>query len=220
MSVIYNFVKLGVCPGILTTEINDSGDFSVLCEYVLIEGLDQVQISMASSVISADLLDILDEHDCVLPEEPSDLGVEIVNGNLVSYSEMSMTFMESQVNNNDWVQIGHANDSISGHVMPDKGIITRVVGHCEAQNGYGEKHIDMYINNTKYDAFIKFGPSSTIINPHDNSGSGYRYDDQWRIENGLSIPFEVCDKIRMRGAMSNSYRLYDTIITVWYKWRL
>ena len=229
MSEIYEYTIRMTCPAELTSSINASGQFSQTCEYVLVEDQDQVTVSMTGPLTEAEqtiLEQLVMNYTCsVQPtrdeEEEAPPGeTDHSIGESVSYAEMCFTFAESAVHDNDWIQVGHASDSDSGFIMPANGIITRVTAHVEGQFGTGKKSIDLYINDTKHDDFLTFGGTDTRQSEHDYDGDGKWYANQTRIRNGLNIPFNVGDKIRLRGAMSKQYKLNDTSIAIWYKWRI
>ncbi len=237
MSTLYEYTKLDVCPSALTTELNLSGNFSVLCEYVLIEDRDQVTISMVGPLTSPEeviLESMVMAHICAPrpseeEEEEHPPGDQSSDGVVISYAEMCVTYAERDIKNNDWIQIGAVTDSDSGVIMPESGIITRASAHVENQKT-GNKAIDLYIDDTKYDDFLTFGDASTEQSDldYDNGGSaGHGSSDdnnflanQVRIRNDLNILFNAGEKIRLRGAMTNSMKMYDTVITIWYKWRV
>ena len=230
MSELYEYTIFMTCPAELTASINGSGSFSQTCEYVLVEDQNQVSVSMTGPLSEAEqttLENYVMNYTCSAApseteEDQSPPGETDPNtGETVSYAEMCFMFAESQITNNDWVQIGHASDTYSGYIMPENGTITRVTAHVESQNKTGKKSIDLYINDTKYDDFITFGGLDTEQSDDDYEGDddGW-YSNQHRIRNNLNINFNVGDKIRLRGAMSSSYKLYDTCIAIWYKWRI
>jgi len=231
MSTLYNFVKLDVCPPQLTTEINAAG-LSQVCEYVLIENADQVTVSMVGPLAPAEITTLgvlVTNHTCnapvitptqealLPPGEPDSTR----NNEVLSYAEMSFFFAESSVSNKDWIQIGHASDSDSGHIFPYPATITRVSAHVESQEGSGPKAIDMYINNVVINDVLTFGGPATQQSSDDDDGdSNNNYYDQHRIRNDLNIQVNTGEKVRMRGAMSSGQKLKDTVVDVWYKWRI
>lgn len=233
--VFYDFTYNLLCPSDFAETVNQSG-FSHICEYVLVEDGDQVRIAMSGSLSESEesqLENLLLNYTCPIRiiETPQISGEKnLITGNFESFAEMCFYISEANVSNNDWIQLGGATDSDSGIVMPENGIITRVTGHVESQKGNAKKSVDLYINNDRIDDFITFGDPSTSQSPYDYEGDNSsdpwddngdgQYRNQRRVRNNLNIPFNAGDLIRLRGAMSNSNRLEDTCITIWYKWRI
>lgn len=234
MAEVYEFTRLGVCPAELTDEINDSS-ISIACLAVTVDDLDQVTVIMADVIPTqaeeTQLESIVMNHVCDGNEQSEVPGEDDPGvGGTVSFAEMSLVYSESQLTNNDWIQIGAASDSDSGVLMPLDGVITKATAHVEHINkATNVSWVDLYINNNKHNnRFIEFGPNSTASNPLDTTHSfGGRNDDdddndisnQRRFKIDINIPFNAGDKIRFRTQTPNGSKLYDTVLTVWYKWR-
>jgi hypothetical protein len=226
MSETYEFTRTGVCPSDLTHDINEDNRITVNCLAVTVNDIDNVAVIMASPLNESQqtiLESIVIAHVCEgePPGEPGD--VDPITGVNVSFAEMTLLFSESQLTDHDWVQIGQANDSDSGYVMPANGVITRVTGQVEKiEKGDVPKSISLFIDNVEHPNLLQFGPNSTRTNDLDTFHNFNGDDDvynQRRIKNDLNIQFNAGQKLRLRANTENGSKLNDTVLTVWFKWR-
>ena len=108
---------------------------------------------------------------------------------------------EAVLSDNDWMQVGHASDSLSGHVMPFNGTIVGATFHCENGNG-NAKEINWYLNGALQGTlFTATGAADDI-----------------QTSNLLNIDFTAGDKIRMRAGTTGG-SIQDTIVMLYVRWR-
>jgi len=121
-------------------------------------------------------------------------------GKVLSVEMMNIWWAESQVGNNEWMQIGHASDADSSWIMPFDGTIVGVTAHCE--DAPNNKDFRLYINTSEVDSQYFTIPSGTnsIVN------------DQTK-----NTDFSANDRIRLRAAAGGS--INDTAISILVKWR-
>ena len=121
---------------------------------------------------------------------------------ILSVETTTLVWSENNVGNNDWIQVGNANDADSGFVMPFDGTIVRVVAHTEDDLN-NTKDIDLYIDAVNNGAIATF----TAVNGENSD-----------TDTTLDINFTAGQKLRLRGGATGGV-VQDTIVTVWVKWR-
>lgn len=130
--------------------------------------------------------------------------VDSSKGGKVLTVEMSnYWWAEASLSNNDWVQIGHANDSDAGWIMPFDGTIIGVTAHCENNPTGGGKDMRLYINGSQFD------PSFITI----PAGTNAIVNDQTK-----NVDFSAGDRLRFRAGSSGG-TINDTLISLMVKWR-
>lgn len=129
--------------------------------------------------------------------------VDTTRGNKVLSIETSaLTWSENRVSNNDWLQIGNANDSRTGYIVPWNATIVKVTAHT-ANNRGNVKPILLYVNGVNVGSIATFnGPSG---------------EDSF-INDAENIDLVAGDKIRLRGGTGG--RIEDVVVTLWIKWRV
>jgi|GEM_PF-5437104 len=118
---------------------------------------------------------------------------------ILSTTMNNFLWAEAKINNNEWMQIGHAVDTQTGYIMPFKGTIVGVAVHCENTNG-NSKDFRIYINGNEH-----------VIGTL-NSGN-----DVSLVDMSLNLDFSQGDKIRLRGGSGGT--IEDTVVTVFTRWR-
>lgn len=121
---------------------------------------------------------------------------------VLSIQETAMTWSENRIGNNDWLQIGNANDADSGYIVPLNATIVRVTAHTENDNN-NTKDIDLYIDAANQGAIATF----TAVNG-ENEDSDVT----------LNIDVTAGQKLRLRGGATGG-SVEDTVVTIWLKWR-
>ena len=121
---------------------------------------------------------------------------------VLSIQETALTWSENRVGNNDWMQIGNANDADSGFIVPLDATIVRVTAHTENDNN-NTKDIDLYIDAANNGAIATF----TAVNG-ENEDSDVT----------LNIDVNADQKLRLRGGATGG-AVEDIVVTIWLKWR-
>jgi len=110
------------------------------------------------------------------------------------------TWSEANIGNNDWVQIGVANDALTGHIMHFDGTVVGYSVHCENTQG-NTRILDLHINNTIINVIAI--PNGTNVS---------------NVDMDIDIDFSQGDKLRIRGEGSGG-QILDTVITLIVRWR-
>jgi len=120
----------------------------------------------------------------------------------LSTAEFSVAYSENNLGNNDWMEVGSANDATSGYIIPYNATLVRATAHTA--NSSNAKGIDLYVDGTAT------APLITIP-----SGGG----GQANVADGtLNVDVNAGQKIRLRGA-STGGTIGDVIVTLWFRWR-
>lgn len=122
---------------------------------------------------------------------------------VLSIETSALTWMENNVTNNDWMQIGNATDADTGFIVPLDATIVKISAHTADDNG-NSKDLNLYVDGALNTAGIV---SFTAV-----SGENEFTD------NTLNIDVAAGAKLRLRGAPSGG-RIEDTVVTIWLKWR-
>ncbi|RKY10487.1 MAG: hypothetical protein DRP56_00895 [Planctomycetota bacterium] len=123
------------------------------------------------------------------------------NKNL-SVTMCQFLWAENSVSNNEWMKIGRATDSDTGHIMPHDGTIIGVTALCENAQSTAQ-FFRLYINGSQVSSNFFAFPS----------GSGRR-QQQLTDKN---TDFSRGDRIRLRAGDNGS--IGDTNISLFVKWR-
>lgn len=121
---------------------------------------------------------------------------------VLSIETTAIAWSENNVNNNDWMQVGNANDALSGYVVPLNATIVKATMHTSDDNN-NSKGVDLYIDTVNNGTLL----SLTAVNGENEA-----------TDNTLDIDVNAGQKLRIRGDASNG-RIDDTIVTLWLKWR-
>jgi len=123
---------------------------------------------------------------------------------VLSVETTAVTWSENRIGNNDWVQIGNANDSNVGYIIPMNATIVKISAHTTDDNN-NTKDIDLYIDDvSSTTGIVSFSPATNGQNEYSNVA--------------LNIDVNANQKIQLRGA-STGGPIEDTVITIWLKWR-
>lgn len=122
---------------------------------------------------------------------------------ILSVETTAVTWSENRIGNNDWVQIGNANDAAIGYIVPLNATIVKVTAHTINDNN-NSKNIDLYVDGVLKTANIV---SFTAVNGQNEF-----------IDVTLNVDIVAGEKLQLRGA-STGGRIEDTVITIWLKWR-
>lgn len=202
------------CPGEMVAAINENENITQQCLEIVARGKKTFFVfedKLTSSEIT-ELNNVIDNWSCpsvsaqsvvdsnLDSSEPMAFSLDTSRGKMLSAETTALTYSESNITNMDWVQIGHANDSDIGTVMPYNGTVIRATGFCEnVKNSIMNMHL--YINTLSAGSILTF------------SGNGPKTE----MALNLNIDFNAGDIIRLRGV--GSRRINDTAITIWCKWR-
>lgn len=121
---------------------------------------------------------------------------------ILSVAENPVTWAENRLNNNDWIEIGNANNADSAYVADFNGTITAATGQCENVRN-NDKNIHLYINN------VDQGSIGSLLGPTLDTF----------INTTLNIDFNQGDQLRLRAVNINNGRIEDTVIKLVLKWR-
>ena len=128
-------------------------------------------------------------------------------GKTLSVAETPITWSESLLSNNDWLNIGSAVDSLSGYVVPHNATIVKATMHCENDNT-NTKTIDLWINQPPAVALT----ATLFTTPA--TGADIKLTNV-----GLNIDVTAGDKIQLRAGPTGG-NIQDTVVTLWLKWRV
>lgn len=148
---------------------------------------------------------------------PSGLAITDINGQQVltlidttrankvlSIESSTVTWSENRIGNNDWVQVGNANDALSGYIVPMDATIVKASIHTANNNG-NTKGVDLYIDGVN-------DPGNPILSV--TGAAGEKEDSDIT----LNIDVTADQKIRIRGDAAGG-TIEDTVVTLWFKWR-
>ncbi len=124
---------------------------------------------------------------------------------VLSVETTAITWSENRLGNNDWVQIGNANDANVGYIVPLKATIVKISAHTTNNNAIA-KTIDLYVDGT-----IVGGAGTGIVTfPGAAGQASYR---------NVTLNLDVAQdsKIQLRGGPTDG-AIEDTVITIWLKW--
>lgn len=121
---------------------------------------------------------------------------------ILSISEVTFFWAEAALSNNEWMDIGSASDTLSGHVMPFDGTIIAATIQCENDNR-NTQQINLYINDTIAET-----------NLIDTLGVG---GDSRNVRVDHNINFSQGDNLRLRAGSGGS--IQDTVVQVFVRWR-
>jgi hypothetical protein len=124
-------------------------------------------------------------------------------GKVLSVATHTYQWDETSLSDDDWIQIGSATDTNSGHIVPYNGTIVGATYQCEDDNG-NTKELDLYINGSL---------NGTLFTTNGSNG------DQYGIDNSLNINVNAGDKLRMRAGTTGG-NINDTIVVLYIKWRV
>lgn len=122
---------------------------------------------------------------------------------ILSTEAFNFTYASNSVNNDDWMPASHVSDAVSGLILPYDAVLIRATGHC-VDTGSNFKGFTMWVDNV-----------DTVINVGTLTGGV----DVKFVTSNLNIDAGKSSKIRVRGA-STGGRINDTLLTLWFKWRL
>lgn len=123
-----------------------------------------------------------------------------VSGSVVTTSMQQYLWAENRIGSNEWIKIGRATDSLSGHIMPFNGVIIGITAHCENTLTIVNRNINLYINGTLTTtgmAVLTGGANASYINMNHNTS------------------FNAGDKLRLRG--DNGGVIEDSVFTVYVR---
>jgi hypothetical protein len=116
---------------------------------------------------------------------------------ILSTAIRSYTFSEATVSNNDWFQIGPANNALTGYIVPYDCTIVGVTSHCEDANG-NTKPLNLYIDGTQV----------ATLGSHTGTESSF-------TNNTFDINVNANSKLRVRAGTGGT--INDTVITLFVK---
>jgi len=121
---------------------------------------------------------------------------------ILSVAEIPIVYAENKLGNNDWVEIGNANNADTAYIATFDGTIVSATAQCENVRN-NDKNIHLYINN------VDQGPIGSLIGPTLDTF----------INTTIDINFNQSDSIRLRSKNGISGRIEDTVIKLVLKWR-
>lgn len=122
---------------------------------------------------------------------------------VLSIETTAVTWSENRIGNNDWVQIGNANDANVGYIVPLNATIVKVTAHTTNDNN-NSKDLDLYVDGVLSTSSIV---SFTAVNGQNE------FSDVT-----TNVDITAGEKIQIRGGATGG-AIEDTVITVWLKWR-
>ncbi len=121
----------------------------------------------------------------------------------LSVNYNTFLWAEAALNDNDWIQIAHASDADSSHIVPLDSTIVGYTLHCENDNG-NTKGINLYVNG-----IIAIKPLITLPGGGANS-----------VMVDMNVNFDLAqgDRLRLR-ANTTGGTIRDTVITLYTRFR-
>lgn len=121
---------------------------------------------------------------------------------VLSVAESNLMFAENKVNDNDWIQIGNANDADSSYIAEFDGTLVFASGHCENTGG-NSKEIHFYIGAADS---ATLGTFTGGINATFNNVT-------------LNTDFSQGDRLRIRAHNGAGGDIQDIVVKLTLKWR-
>jgi len=129
--------------------------------------------------------------------------VDSTRGNKILSSDSSVfNFGENALSHLDWVRVGNASDTDSGHIMPLDGTVVMLTAHCE-NTGANSKNIHLFIDGVDQGSLgtLAGGANAEIVNTT------------------INFDFTQGQKIRLQAQDSGSGNIQDTVANVFVRWR-
>lgn len=120
----------------------------------------------------------------------------------LTVSEQSLVFSESQLDAEQWLEIGNAVDAESGYIADYAGTVVSATAHCENANS-NAKDIHLFING------VDVGSIGTLL-----GGANVTF-----INNTLDTDFARGAKIRLQAQQNSGGAIQDTVVKLTVKWR-
>lgn len=120
----------------------------------------------------------------------------------LSVAETAVSWSESSLSNNDWLNIGSAVDATSGYEIPMDATIVRFTAQLADNNG-NTKSLDLYINGSINSTLTTFTGAS---------------GEKTARNEALNIDVNQDDKVQLRAGPTGG-NIDDIVATVWLKWR-
>lgn len=121
---------------------------------------------------------------------------------ILSVAELPIVYSENNLKNNDWVQIGTANNADTAYIAQFDGTIVSATAQCENVRN-NDKNIHLYINN------VDHGSIGSLIGPTLDTF----------INTTIDIDFNQADSLRLRAKDGIQGKIEDTVIKLVLKWR-
>ena len=122
---------------------------------------------------------------------------------VLSVETQTFVWSDNKVSDLDWLRMGSASDSTSGHIMPLDGTIVGASAHVE----------DTDSSTFDFDVYIDGVDSGAVV----SVASG---TDQTDTDPTLNIDFNAGQKLRIRAdETSGGGQMGDTVVTLFVKWR-
>lgn len=118
----------------------------------------------------------------------------------LSTSIVNYYWSESQVSNNEWMEIGSSTTIGTGYVMPFDGTVVGMTIHCD-NSGNSTKDMSLYVNNSNN------GTVATVTGGADVSF----------VDMTLDMDFLQGDKIRIKAGAGGP--IQDVVINILVRWR-
>ena len=121
---------------------------------------------------------------------------------ILSVAESNLMFAENKVNDNDWIQIGNANDADSSYIAEFDGTLVYASAHCENTGG-NSKEIHFYI-----------GAADSATLGTLTGGANATFNNTT-----LNTDFSQGDRLRIRAHNGAGGDIADTVVRLTLKWR-
>lgn len=127
--------------------------------------------------------------------------IDSSRASILSTTMTSFLFAENQISANEWIKIGRATDADSGYIMPFDCTVVAVTAHCE-NCPPALRNFSLYNNGSLSNlSFVTF-----------TNGTNKTYESITE-----DIHFSKGDRMRIRGDSNTT--IYDTVFTVFVRWR-
>ena len=121
---------------------------------------------------------------------------------VLSVAESNLIFSENKLNNNDWIQVGNANDADASYVAEFDGTLVYASAHCENTGG-NSKEVHFYI-----------GAADSATLGTLSGGTNVTFNNTT-----LNTDFSRGDRLRVRAVDGAGGAIQDTVVKLTLKWR-
>jgi len=121
---------------------------------------------------------------------------------VLSVAESNLIFSENKLNDNDWIQIGNANDADASYIAEFDGTLVYASAHCESTGG-NSKEIHFYIGAADSATL------GTLV-----AGTNVSFNNVT-----ANVDFSQGDRLRVRAQNGSGGDIQDTVVKLTLKWR-
>ncbi len=182
----------GISLSTAVTKFNFVGDGVIATEPVA----DEILVTIPGAGITGMALTVINGQPMLTVEDSTR------SDKILSVGEQEFTWAENKLNDQDWIEIGKANDAETGFIADFDGTIVYGSAHCE-NTGASSKDVRIYIDavDTALLGTLSGGANAEINNTT------------------LDVDFSQGQKIRLRAIDGVAGDIQDTVVKLTVKWR-